>query len=153
MITRASSRPFGVTAIGASLLAASVFASITGTSLLLPNSFLHLVWRLNESSLQQFESMGVYYSAALLLGVALLATIAGVNLIQSHKVGWWLAVITFLIQGAGIKLQLLFLNGSVIGDWIGLSITFLLVFYLTRRNVRHYFDEPIRNPVLLRILD
>ena len=85
MTTKASSRPLGVTAIGIFLLGAAIFASITGVSLLLPNSFLHLVWRLNESSLQQFESMGIYSSAALLLGVAIVASIAGVTLLKVAK--------------------------------------------------------------------
>jgi hypothetical protein len=147
------SRPLGVVAISVFFLGAAVFASITGLSLLLPNSILNLVWRVNESSLTQFESMGVLYSAALLLGVAVSTCIAGIALLKGRKVGWWLALIIFLIEGAGNKLQLLFVNGSVIGDWMGLSITFLLVFYLTRTKVRNYFHEPVRNQFLLKLLD
>ncbi len=78
---------------------------------------------------------------------------AGVALLKGRKVGWWLALIIFLLEGAGNKLQLLFVNGSVIGDWIGLSITFLLASYLTRTQVRNYFHEPIHNQFLLRILN
>jgi hypothetical protein len=147
-----SCRPLGVTAIGVFLLGAAVFASITGMSLLLPNSFIALVWRLNESSLRQFESMGIYSSAALLLSVAAVAIIAGVALLQGRKVGWWIALILFLIQGVGIKIQLQFLNGSMIGDWIGLSVVFLVVAYLSSHKIRKYFHEPIRNRFLLKIL-
>ena len=153
MTSRNESAPFGVMAIGLFLVGASVFATITGLSLLLPNSILSVVWLLNESSLAQFESMGVLYSAALLLGVAIATCTAGIGLVRGRKAGWWFTLIIFLIEGAGNKLQLLFVNGSVVGDWVGLSITFLLAFYLTRTHVRNYFHEPIHNRFILKILD
>jgi hypothetical protein len=151
MSSQTKTRPIGVAAIGVFFLGASVFALVTGSSLLLPNSILAVVWRLNESSLAQFESMGVMYSAALLLSVALATSVAGVALLKGRKVGWWLAVTLFLIMGAGDKLELLF--SGVICDWIGLSATVALLFYLTRTGVRQYFQEPIHNRFVLKILD
>ena len=134
-------RPRGVTAL-ACLFAFGTFASgLSFIAVLTPGGFLEPMWRLNPRAHDAFAHMGNW--GALLLGPVCLACAASAyGFITGKRWGYWL----------GITLLLLNLTGDLINAALGIEpravagvpIVALILWYLSRRQVRAFFQAATR---------
>src|SRR5215468_10536577 len=122
-------RPQGFAAIGAFFVFGAVMAAYAGVTLLIPGTFLDVLWRLNPRA---HEELSVAGGAAampfLVLSPAL--GLAAAGWLQRKQWGWWLGVSVIGINLAGDISQIIF--GERWKGAIGVALAGLLLFYMTR---------------------
>ena len=138
----ATKPPRGLTAVGIFLVFGAVTATLAGTSLRWPRTYLDDMWLLNPPAHRELAPYGPIVGLLFLLLGATLA-IAAAGWFKRKAWGWWLAVAVIAAQVLGDLLNAF--SGRVVEGAIGVTIAGLLLFYLTRPQVRAAFkSEPSR---------
>ncbi len=131
-------RPTGILVIGVFLLVGTAIAVVVGASLVWPGTFLDAMWNLNRKAYEQFAFLG-RVAGLLLFVIAILTAVAGTNLLKGRKLGWWMAVSIFALNGAG-DLVNCFVMGEILKGLVGLVIASGFLLYLFRPATRKYFE-------------
>jgi len=132
-------RPKAVSIVAAVLFAATVIATVLGSSLLYPSARSERLWALNAPVAMAFHKWGSLAGLLLLLlGGTTLS--AAVGLLQRKQWAWRLAVALFGINAFGDMVSL-----AVTGDWwrgiSGIAICCAFLYDLSRYPVRRYFKR------------
>jgi len=134
----ATKPPRGLTAVGIFLVFGAVTATLAGTSLRWPRTYLDDMWLLNPPAHRELAPYGPIVGLLFLLLGATLA-IAAAGWFKRKAWGWWLAVAVIATQVLGDLLNAF--SGRVVEGAIGVTIAGLLLFYLTRPQVRAAFKS------------
>ena len=130
--------PRGLTAMGIFLVFGAVVATLAGTSLRWPRTYLDDIWILNPRAHRELAPYGPVVGLLFLLLGATLA-VAAAGWFKRKAWGWWLAVAVIATQVLGDLLNAF--SGRVVEGAIGVTIAGLLLFYLTRPQVRAAFKS------------
>jgi len=133
----ATKSPRGLTAVGIFLVFGAVMATLAGTSLRWPRTYLDDIWILNPPAHRELAPYGPVVGLLFLLLGAILA-VAAAGWFKRRLWGWWLAVAVIAIQVLGDLVNAF--SGRAVEGAIGVTIAGLLLFYLTRPQVRAAFD-------------
>jgi hypothetical protein len=129
-------RPRGFAAIGAFFLFGATMAAYAAVTLLKPGTALDGLWVLNKAGHAQLASLGKSAGLGFIVLSALLGS-ASVGWFRRRYWGWALGTAIIAINAAGDLI-----NG-LMGEWlkgaVGVAIAGLLLFYMTRPEVRNYF--------------
>ena len=132
----------GLTAVGIFLVFGAVIATLAGISLRWPRTYLDDMWILNPPAHRGLAPYGPVVGLFFLLLGATLA-VAAAGWFKRKAWGWWLAVAVIATQVLGDLLNAS--SGRVVEGAFGVTIAGLLLFYLTRPQVRAAFkSEPPR---------
>lgn len=132
--------PRGITAVGVFLFFGAAMASIAGTTLTWPGSFLDRLWVLNPTAHKHLANLAKPAGILFLLLAAVLA-IAGTGWFKHRLWGWRLAVAVFATQVLGDLIN--FFSGDYVRGSVGFSVATALLFYLLRPAVRAVFNGAI----------
>lgn len=132
----ATRSPRGLTAVGIFLVFGAVMATLAGTSLRWPRTYLDDIWILNPPAHRELAPYGPVVGLLFLLLGATLA-VAAAGWFKRKVWGWWLAVAVIATQVLGDLVNAF--SGRVVEGAIGVTIAGLLLFYLTRQQVRAAF--------------
>ena len=124
--------------MGIFLVFGAVTATLAGTSLRWPRTYLDDMWLLNPPAHRELAPYGPIVGLLFLLLGATLA-IAAAGWFKRKAWGWWLAVAVIATQVLGDLLNAF--SGRVVEGAIGVTIAGLLLFYLTRPQVRAAFKS------------
>lgn len=125
-----------MTAIGVFLLFGAVMASLAGTTLTWPGTYLDRMWTLNQRAYDQLAPLGRVVGIPFLL-LAVVLAFAGVGWLKFRVWGWRLAVAIIAIQVSGDLVNAFM--GDVVRGGIGLVIAGAILVYLLRPAVRAVF--------------
>ena len=132
--------PRGITAVGVFLFFGAAMASIAGTTLTWPGTFLDRLWALNPTAHKQLATFAKPAGILFLLLAAVLA-MAGTGWFKHRLWGWRLAVAVIATQVLGDLIN--FFRGDYLRGSVGFSIATALLFYLLRPVVRAVFNGTI----------
>jgi hypothetical protein len=132
--------PRGITAVGIFLFFGAAMASIAGTTLTWPGTFLDRLWVLNPTAHKQLATFAKPAGILFLLLAAVLA-MAGTGWLRHRLWGWRLAVAVIATQVLGDLIN--FFNGDYLRGGVGFSVATALLFYLLRPVVRAVFNGAI----------
>ena len=132
--------PRGITAVGVFLFFGAAMASIAGTTLTWPGTFLDRLWVLNPTAHKQLATFAKPAGILFLLLAAVLA-MAGTGWFKQRLWGWRLAVAVIATQLLGDLIN--FFRGDYWRGGVGFSIASALLFYLLRPAVRAEFNGAI----------
>ena len=128
--------PAGVTALSIFFMAGSIICLIASVSLLLPNSFIEPIWRLNPRARAGFMTMG-RWAIVLLFTIGISCASAAIGLWRGNRYGYRFAVALIAINLTGdIINTLLGIEPRAI---VGIPIALAILLYLMSRRVRIYF--------------
>jgi hypothetical protein len=129
--------PRGITAVGIFLFFGAAMASIAGTTLTWPGTFLDRLWVLNPTAHKQLASFAKPAGILFLLLAAVLV-MAATGWFKRRLWGWRLAVAVIVVQVLGDLVN--FFKGDYLRGGVGFSIATALLFYLLRPAVRAVFN-------------
>jgi hypothetical protein len=132
--------PRGITAVGVFLFFGAAMASIAGTTLTWPGTFLDRLWVLNPTAHKQLATFAKPAGILFLLLAAVLA-LAGTGWLRRRLWGWRLAVAVISTQVLGDLIN--FFRGDYLRGSVGFSLATALLFYLLRPVVRAVFNGAI----------
>lgn len=132
-----SRRPWGITALSVFFLAGAVISLIASISLLLPNSFLKAMWRINPRAHENLTSLG-HWALILMLTVSMFCAVASLGLWWTSRWGYWLAVGLIMINLIGDVTNVLL--GTEPRAIVGVPVAAAILAYLMSRKVRHFFS-------------
>jgi hypothetical protein len=132
--------PRGITAVGVFLFFGAAMASLAGTTLAWPGTFLDRLWVLNPTAHKQLATFANSAGILFLLLAAVLA-MAGTGWFKHRLCGWRLAVAVIATQVLGDLIN--FLRGDYLRGSVGFSVATPLLFYLLRPVVRAVFNGAI----------
>ena len=133
-------RPKGVLIVAVIVFIAALLALIVGVTIFIPGTPLDMIWMLKNSFPTGFRSSStgiIFGYFILILGLILIAAVWG--LIKGMKWAWWIVLIVFLVNGIGDAISIVF--GGGINGISGVLIVSAFIIYLTRPNVKKYFDK------------
>jgi len=138
-MSRASTRPFGITALIIFFMVGTLISFVAGLSLLIPSAFFTGMWRLNPHGHVGLLRIG-YWAVVLLFSASAACAIAAVGLGKRARWGHILAIALI-----GINLLSDLVN-TILGTKpravVGVPIALLIILYLLTKRVRDYFFEP-----------
>ena len=129
--------PRGITAVGVFLFFGATMASIAGTTLTWPGTFLDRLWVLNPTAHKPLATFAKPAGILFLL-LAVVLAMAGTGWFKHRLWGWRLAVAVIAIQVLGDLVN--FFRGDYLRGGVGFSIATALLFYLLRPVVRAVFN-------------
>ncbi len=129
--------PCGMTAVGVFLFFGATMASLAGTTLTWPGTFLDRLWVLNPTAHKQLATLAKPAGILFLLLAAVLA-MAGTGWFKHRLWGWRLAVAVIATQVLGDLVN--FFKGDYLRSSVGFSVAAALLFYLLRPVVRAVFN-------------
>ena len=138
MHTGKTDRPRVVSLIAAFLFAATVIATVVGTSLLHPGTFVDRIWNLNQPAYTAFQTIGKS-SGVLLLLLALGTAAAGAGLLRGARWAWWFAVALFTLNGLGDLVTLL-ATRDLLKSGSGILVAATFLFCLSRPHLIAFFQ-------------
>src|ERR1700745_1174394 len=112
--------PRGITAVGVFLFFGATMASIAGTTLTLPGTFLDRLWVLNPTAYKQLATSSKLAGIRFLLLAAVLAT-AGTGWFKHRLWGWRLAVAVMAVQVLGDLVN--FFKGDFLRGGVGFRVS------------------------------
>ena len=129
-------RPRGFLPIGAFFVFGAVMAAYAAVTLLKPGTFLDALWALNKRGHAGLASLG--RGAVLLFAVlSVLLGLAAVGWFRRKYWGWILGVTIITINATGDLINAVM--GERLKGAVGVVIAGLLLFYMTRAEMRNYF--------------
>lgn len=134
------SRPKGILIVALIVIIAALLALIVGITIFVPGTPLDMIWTLKNSFPTGFRSSAtgiIFGYFILILGLILISAAWG--LLKGMKWAWWVVLIVFLVNGIGEVISVVF--GGGINGISGIIIISAFLIYLTRPNVREYFDK------------
>jgi hypothetical protein len=117
---------------------ATVITAVAGISLLLPGSLLDAMWRIKPEEHEQLLSAGVPASLGF-LGLSAIMAVTSIGSFLRRRWAWWLAMMIFVVNGLGDAIRGAL--GAAVEGVVGVSAVALILFWLTRPNVRATFDR------------
>jgi hypothetical protein len=126
--------------MGGFLFFGATMASLAGTTLTWPGTFVDQIWVLNPTAHKQLASLGKPAGILFLLLGATLA-LAGAGWFKHRLWGWRLAVAVIATQVLGDLVN--FFRGDFLRGGIGFGIAAALLFYLLRPEVKAVFNEAL----------
>jgi hypothetical protein len=132
--------PRGIAAVGVFLFFGATMASLAGTTLTWPGTFLDRLWVLNPTAHKQLATFAKPAGILFLLLAAVLA-MAGTGWFKHRLWGWRLAVAVIATQVLGDLVN--FFKGDHLRGGVGFSIATALLFYLLRPVVRAVFNGAV----------
>jgi hypothetical protein len=132
--------PRGITAVGVFLFFGATTASIAGTTLTWPGTFLDRLWVLNPTAHKQLATFPKPAGILFVLLAAVLA-MAGTGWFKHRLWGWRFAVAVIAAQVVGDLVK--FFKGDYLRGGVGFSIATALLFYLLRPVVRAVFNGAV----------
>ena len=133
-------RPKGVLIVAVIVFIAALLALIVGITIFIPGTPLDMIWTLKNSFPTGFRSSSngiIFGYFILILGLILISAVWG--LIKGMKWAWWVVLIVFLVNGIGDAISIVF--GGGFNGISGVLIVSVFIIYLTRPNVKKYFDK------------
>lgn len=131
-------RPRAITALSIFFVAGATISLIASISLLLPNSFLEPIWRLNPSAHESLSRPGLW-AALMLSTVSMLCAAAAIGLWRGSRWGYWLAVGLILTNLLGNVINVVL--GTEPRALVGVPIaTALLTYLIVSKKVRKFFS-------------
>jgi hypothetical protein len=131
-----SVRPRGFMVIGAFFVFGAAMSAYAAATLLLPGTFLDVLWELNKAGHSGLVVLGKGAAFLFTILSSLLAA-AAVGWFRRRYWGWVLGVAIIALNATGDAVNLV--RGEGLKGLIGLVIAGLLLIYMTRRKVRQYF--------------
>jgi hypothetical protein len=135
--SKSESRPWGITALSIFFLAGAAVSLIASVSLLLPNSFLKALWRINPRAHENLSSLGLW-SVLLLVTVSMFCAAASFGLWWTSRWGYRLAVGLITVNLIGDVANVLL--GTEPRAIVGVPVAAAILFYLLSRRVRRLFS-------------
>ncbi|MGB9199941.1 hypothetical protein [Methanobacterium sp.] len=135
-------RPKGVLLIAIIVFIAALLALIVGITIFVPGTPLDMIWTLKNSFPTGFKSSStgiIFGYFIVILGLILISAVWG--LLKGMKWAWWVVLIVFLINGIGDVISVIF--GGGINGISGIIIISAFIIYLTRPNIKKYFEKNI----------
>ncbi len=136
MTTKSKNRPHGVTVLSIFFLAGSVICLVAIAGLLLHNSFLEPMWRLNPHARGGFALMG-HWAIALLFTVGVSCAAAAVGLWRGRRWGHRVAFVLIAINLIGDFVNVVL--GIEPRAIIGVPVALTILLYLGSGRVRLFF--------------
>ena len=134
-----TSRPRAITALNIFFVAGATISSIASMSLLLPNSFLEPIWRLNPRAHENLSRLSLW-AVLLLSTVSMLCAAAAIGLWRGSRWGYWLAVGLILTNLLGNVINVVL--GTEPRAIVGVPIAAALLAYLIfSKRVRDFFSK------------
>ena len=132
-------RPKGVIILAIIVFIAAILALIVSISTILPGTPLDIIWTLKNSFPTGFRSTvaGMIFGL-FILTLGLIMIYAGSGLLKGKKWAWWTILIIFLANGIGDAISVAY--GGGIKGISGILIASAFLFYLTRPNVKKFFQ-------------
>ena len=133
-------RPKGVIIVAIIVFIAALLALIVGITIFIPGTPLDMIWTLKNSFPMGFKSSptGIIFGYfIIILGLILISAVWG--LLKGMKWAWWVVLIVFLVNGIGDVISVVF--GGGINGISGILIISAFIIYLTRPNVKRYFEK------------
>ncbi|MFZ3266796.1 MAG: hypothetical protein WA172_22520 [Terriglobales bacterium] len=131
-----TNRPRGFVAIGGFFLFGAAMAAYAAATLLKPGTVLDRLWALNKTGHAQLASLGKGAGLGFIVLSAVLCA-ASLGWFRRRPWGWLLGTTIIAINAAGDLVNLA--RGEGLKGSSGVAIAGLLLFYMTRSGVRHYF--------------
>jgi len=130
-------RPVGFVPLGIFFFFAATMAILATITLGFPGTFLDRAWDLNKSGHAQLAPLGRIMGLPFVV-IALVALCAGIGWFKRRRWAW-------IVGTLGIAVNLVgdLINMAIGEFWkgaAGVLIAGLLLVYITRRNVRNYFN-------------
>jgi len=121
--------------IGAKLLVAffafgACACTVTVAALLMPGSFLDVVWKVNPEAKAGFRQIGDVLSVLLMLVVGIGCALAAIGLARRAVWGRWLAITILVVNLAGDLINAVVRRDS--RTLIGLPVAGLMIWYLRK---------------------
>ena len=138
MGAESNTRPRGITTLGVFFLAGAVISLTASISLLVPNSFLESLWRLNPRGHEDLSRLGLW-AVALMFTVSVFCAIAGIGLWRASRWGYWIAVDLIVINLLGDITNVLL--GTEPRAIVGVPIAAAILAYLMSKRVRLFFSK------------
>ena len=132
-------RPRAVAALSVFFAAGATISLIAGISLLIPNSFLEPIWRLNPRAYKNLAGLGLW-AVLMLSTVSMLCAAAAIRLWRGSRWGYWLAVGLILTNLLGNVINVAL--GTEPRAIVGIPIAAALLAYLIfSKQVREFFSK------------
>jgi len=129
-------KPLGIVLIAVFFALSICILVSVGTALLLPGSFMEIVWKLHPARRAEMMPYRAFMGAGFFaLALAMLG--ASIGLFRLRRWGWWLAVTMFGLDGLGDLAQIVM--GRILEGAIGVTVAAAIIYYLTRPMVRAAF--------------
>lgn len=132
--------PRGITAVGVFLFFGAAMASIAGTTLTWPGTFLDRLWVLNPTAHNQLSIFAKPAGVIFLLLAAVLV-MAGTGWFKHRLWAWKLTVAVIATQFLGDLIN--FFRGDYLRGSVGISVATALLLYLLRPVVRAVFNRAV----------
>ena len=132
-------RPWGITALSVFFWAGAAISLTASISLLLSNSFLESMWRLNPGAHENLSSLGLW-AVVILTPVSMFCAAAGIGLWRGSRWGYWIAVglmVTNLL-GDVTNVALGTEPRAIVGVPI---VAAILVYLIMSKKVRDFFSK------------
>jgi hypothetical protein len=132
-------KPKGILILAIVMFFAAFMGFIVFISTFVNGTPLDVIWTLNNSIPQDFKNsllgkiLGIF---VLMIGIIVLS--AGWGLLKGLKWAWWITVIIFVLNGIGDVLRV------VLGGFEGIAgilIALIILYYLTRPDVKAFFNK------------
>ena len=132
-------RPRAVAALSIFFAAGATISLIAGISLLLPNSFLEPIWRLNPRAHESLSRLGLW-AVLMMSTVSMLCAAAAIGLWRGLRWGYWLAVGLILTNLLGNVINVVL--GTEPRAIVGVPIaTALLAYLIMSKKVQEFFSK------------
>lgn len=140
MILEPKHRPPGVTALSIFFTAGSAICLVASLSLLLPDSFIEPMWRLNPRARAGFTVMG-RWAILLLFTIGISCATAAIGLWRGARYGHRFAFTLIAINLAGDIINTLL--GTEPRAIVGVPIALTILIYLASKRVRLFFRKAL----------
>ena len=132
-------RPGAITALSIFFVVGATISLIASISLLLPNSYLRPIWRLNPRAYEDLSTLGLW-AGLMLFTVSMLCATAATGLWRGSRWGYWLAVGLILTNLLGNVINVAL--GTEPRAILGVPIaTALLAYLIISKKVRDFFSK------------
>lgn len=136
-MTTTDKRPIGFLPLGIFFFFAATMASLATVTLGWPGTFLDRAWELNKTGHAQLAPLGRILALPFAL-LAVVALVAGVGWFKRRRWAWVVGTLGIALNCVGDIVNM------AIGEFwkgaAGVIIAGLLLIYMTRPNVRNYFN-------------
>ncbi|MDP4150510.1 MAG: hypothetical protein Q8927_07505 [Bacteroidota bacterium] len=124
-------------AIGYFLILACLILVVAGISLFWPQTFWSQIWSFKEEEFRQMLPYRVLFGSGFWL-LAIVMGMAAIGWFRRRRRGWLMTIGIFVVNGLSDGARMF--SGSVLEGAIGVSVTSIIIYYLTRPAVRAEFN-------------
>jgi hypothetical protein len=124
-------------ALGYFLILACLILVVAGISLFWPRTFWSQIWSFKEAEFQQMLSYRVLFGTGFWL-LAIIMGIAAIGWFRRLRWGWVITLCIFIVNGMSDAARMF--TGSLLEGAIGVSVTAIIIYYLTRPAVKAEFS-------------